>query len=238
MPTQVAAGASSQQQQQQQRHSLISGSGDGTIRLWDVDSGKQLECYVASEQPPPLAFQQQQQEAGAVQEPEQQQEQGEGDADEDQQQGEGGEEQGGSKTDAAAGQQQDAGGEPDKQQQGEAAEGQDRRNAARYHKLREACCAVLSIAVSPDGSTVAAAVEGQQDLQLLSLDAASGQLQLLQKLAFADVANPAAVAFDSAGRLWAVGGVLARDTESAHIGVAARSAGGLACAAAMAFGLR
>lgn len=235
MPTQAAAGASSQQQQ---RHSLISGSGDGTIRLWDVDSGKQLGCYVASEQPPPLAFQQQQQEAGAVPEPEQQQEQGKGDADEDQQQGEGGEEQGGSKTDAAAGQQQDAGGEPDKQQQGEAAEGQDGRNAARYHKLREACCAVLSVAVSPDGSTVAAAVEGQQDLQLLSLDAASGQLQLLQKLAFADVANPAAVAFDSTGRLWAVGGVLARDTESAHIGVAAKSAGGLACAAVMAVGLR
>jgi hypothetical protein len=84
---------------------------------------------------------------------------------------------------------------------------------------------VLCVAVSPDGSTVAAAVEGQQELQILSLAAATGELQLQQKLTFADVANPAAVVFDSQGQLWAAGGVLARETESAHVGVAGRSAG-------------
>jgi hypothetical protein len=84
--------------------------------------------------------------------------------------------------------------------------------------------------VSPDGSVVAAAVEGQQEVQLLQLQqGAEGEatsLQLLQRLAFEDVANPAAVAFDGQGRLWVVGGLLLLETESAHVGVAAREAAG------------
>jgi hypothetical protein len=72
-------------------------------------------------------------------------------------------------------------------------------------------------------------VEGQQEVQLLLLDAATGELALLQKLALPGVANPAAVTFDASGRLWVAGGVLARDTQSAHVGVAARTpAGGTA----------
>ncbi|WIA28245.1 hypothetical protein OEZ86_010800 [Tetradesmus obliquus] len=77
--------------------------------------------------------------------------------------------------------------------------------------------------------TGGAAVEGQQEVQLLQLQQgadSAASLQLLQKLAFEDVANPAAVAFDGEGRLWVVGGVLLLDTESAHVGVAAREAAG------------
>lgn len=225
VPQQPAAASSSQ-------HLVLSGSGDGTVRLWDVDSGKQLGCYTASEQPPSLAFQQQQQEAGGAsaeeeqqQDPQDGQEQGNeggsgsGSDDERQEQANGA---------AAAAAAADGDG---KQQAAAAAAAADEsckvhhKAAGKYHRLREACCAVLSVAVSPDSGTLAVAVEGQQELQLVSLDTATGQMELLQKLSFADVANPAAAAFDSKGQLWVVGGVLVRDTESAHVGVAARSTG-------------
>jgi WD40 repeat protein len=239
IPAQAAAGSSAQ------RHLVVSASGDGTIRLWDVDSGQQLSCYVASEQPPPLSFQQQQEEAGGGPEEEQQGQAGGDDGAEGEgSDGEGQQEeqaQGDDKADAAEGDAAVAAANGADKQQGErqgnaaaAARGAAAaaaggagtgKHQGRYHKARETCCAVLCVAVSPDGSTVAAAVEGQQELQILSLSAASGELQLQQKLAFADVANPAAVVFDSQGRLWAVGGVLARETESAHVGVAARDAG-------------
>lgn len=86
---------------------------------------------------------------------------------------------------------------------------------------------MLNLAVSPAGTTVAAAVEGQQEVQILRISAAGGAyaIQLQQKLHFDDVVNPAAVTFDAQGRLWVVGGVLRLDTESAHVGVAAKEEG-------------
>jgi len=98
---------------------------------------------------------------------------------------------------------------------------QQQGSKVRYTKgERVKCSAVLSLAVSPDGSTIAAAVEGEQEVLVLRLDASAGTMTLQQKLAFGDVSNPAAVAFDDEGRLWVVGGVLLLLTESAHVGVA------------------
>jgi len=222
VPQQPAAASSN-------RHLVLSGSGDGTVRLWDVDSGKQLGCYTASEQPPSLAFQEQQEEAGGASAEQEQQQQ---DPQDGQEQGDAG----GSGSGSDEERQEQANGaaaaaDGDGKQHAAAAAVVDEsgkvlpKTAAKYHKLREACCAVLSVAVAPDACTLAVAVEGQQELQLVSLDTATGQMQLLQKLSFADVANPAAVAFDSKGQLWVVGGVLVRQTESAHVGVAARNSG-------------
>jgi hypothetical protein len=207
-----------------------------------------MSSYVASEQPPPLDFQKQQEEAGGAPEGEQEQggEEGQEGQDEDaaaaasgseneedqqqqqqeeQQEGQGqqqdDQQQGGSKPEAGDSTQQ--------QSKAVGSKGFIAQQGGRYHKARETCCAVVSIAVSPDGATIAAAVEGQQELQLLSLDRATVEMQLQQKLAFPDVANPAAVAFDSTGRLWAVGGVLVRETESAHVGVAAKAEGNYRC---------
>jgi tRNA (guanine-N(7)-)-methyltransferase subunit TRM82 len=214
----VAAGSSSL---------LSTGGGDGTVRLWDADTGKQLASYVASEQPKQQeqredGQQQQEQEAAANGAPQ-------GDA-------------AAAETAAAAAAAADANaGEGADGGSSSGSEGEDDDNAAGgdttdaqpfkgrpYH--RQECAAALSVAVSPDGCVVAAAVEGQQEVQLLQLQQGSeggaASLQLLQKLAFEEVANPAAVAFDCQGRLWVVGGLLLLETESAHVGVAAREAAG------------
>jgi Ca-activated chloride channel family protein len=244
VPPQAAAAGDGSNTQQQQQHLVISGSGDGTIRLWDVDTGKQVASYVASEQPPPLAFQKQQEEAGGAPEGEQEQEGQEGqegqdedaaaaasrseiEEDQQQQQQEEGQEQ--QEEQQQQGSSKEAGDSTQQQSKAVGSKGFIAQQGGRYHKAREACCAVVSIAVSPDGATIAAAVEGQQELQLLSLDRTTGEMQLQHKLAFPDVVNPAAVAFDSTGRLWAVGGVLVRETESAHVGVAAKAEGKYQC---------
>lgn len=237
-PAEVHSANGACQPQQQQ---VLSASGDGTIRLWDVDTGKMLGCFVASEQPPSVAFQQQQQEAGLAPADTEQATAGDGSSDSNSDSDNGNEQPQQQKAAAAEavaaegvdGAQQTGDTTQQHAQEQHAAEQQADvgagKHPATYQKLREACSAVLSVAVSPDGHTVAATVEGQQEVQLLSLNAAAGKMQLLQKLSFADVANPAAVAFDNSGRLWAVGGVLARDTESLHLGVAAESKGALWC---------
>jgi WD40 repeat protein len=244
----VTSAAAVPTQQQQQQHMAISGSGDGTVRLWNVDTGEQLGCFVASEQPPPLSFEQQQEQAGGAPEVQQQGEQGDGNNGEEGPDASVNAEEQQEEAAAVAVDADAAEAEPDSSKAGAATEQDDKganeqqqgpvmgdkksiasKYGGRYHKAREACCAVVGVAVSPDGRTVAAAVEGQQELQLLSLDAATGQMQLLQKLEFSDVSNPASVTFDSAGRLWVVGGVLVRQTESAHVGVAAQNAG-MCCA--------
>lgn len=209
----VAAGSSSL---------LVTGGGDGTVRVWDADTGRQLASYVASEQPQqeqqPKDGQRQQQEAAADAA-------AQGDAD---------------MAEPAAAAEGRAQGAGDDVGSSSSSEGEDDEGAAGGDTTdanpfkgrpyqRQECAAVLSVAVSPDGSVVAAAVEGQQEVQLLQLQQgadSAASLQLLQKLAFEDVANPAAVAFDGEGRLWVVGGVLLLDTESAHVGVAAREAAG------------
>lgn len=106
----------------------------------------------------------------------------------------------------------------------DAGNGSSKTSASKRPPIqRQQYAAVLSLAVSPNGRTVAAAVEGQQKVQILRLNPTPGAytLELQQKLGLGDVCNPAAVTFDGQGRLWVVGGVLRLDTESAHVGVAA-----------------
>jgi hypothetical protein len=213
------------QQQQQQQHLVLSGSGDGTIRLWDVNSGKQSACFVASEPP--------KQPAGAKteeqsrQQPQQEQLRGR-----QQQLGQSQEVDHGDVGDTSAaaaaakdksnGENNDCSSSDDEVMEGRKKQPQQQQGSkVRYTKgERVKCSAVLSLAVSPDGSTIAAAVEGEQEVLVLRLDASAGTMTLQQKLAFGDVSNPAAVAFDDEGRLWVVGGVLLLLTESAHVGVA------------------
>jgi hypothetical protein len=210
------------------RSLLVTGGGDGTVRLWDADTGKQLASYVASEQP---KQQEQKQQEDDQQQEQQQQEAGangagQGDAPAAEH----------AAAAAAADAKGDDGGDSSSGSEGEEddnAAGDDTTDTQPFKGRpyqRQDCAAVLSVAVSPDGSVVAAAVEGQQEVQLLQMqqgaEGESASLQLLQKLAFEDVANPAAVAFDGQGRLWVVGGLLLLETESAHVGVATREAAG------------
>jgi hypothetical protein len=214
------------------RSLLVTGGGDGTVRLWDADTGKQLASHVASEQPQPQEQQDEDQQQQAQEAAADADAAAQGDAELAKPgaaaaaaEAKGSEQAGGED----AGSSSSSEGEDD-----EAAAGGDTTDTQPFKGRpyqRQDCAAVLSVAVSPDGSVVAAAVEGQQEVQLLQLqqgeDSGTVSLQLLQKLAFDDVANPAAVAFDGQGQLWVVGGVLLLETESAHVGVAAReSAGG------------
>ncbi|KAF6257592.1 WD40-repeat-containing domain protein [Scenedesmus sp. NREL 46B-D3] len=209
----VAAGSSSL---------LVTGGGDGTVRLWDADTGQQLASFVASEQPKQLEQEQQE---------ESKQEQKQEAAANDAEQGDAAE-AGDAAADAKAGDGDDgdsssSDGDDDGAAGGDTADPQPFKGRPYQ---RQDCAAVLSVAVSPDGSVVAAAVEGQQEVQLLQVqqgvEGGAASLQLLQKLAFGDVANPATVAFDGRGRLWVVGGPLLLETESAHVAVAARETSG------------
>lgn len=199
---------------------LLSGGGDGSVRLWNAIDGKQLACYVASTQPP------QESPGNALDKDEQlaatdhnDTGSGEGNGGDDDDvgrcvDGDGDDAASASDDDGCGG--SDGGG-------GAGAHAGGSRQYRHTDRERERCAAVLSVAVSPDASCVAVAVEGQQSVQLLRMDPGNMSLSLEQELTIDDVSNPSALAFDHAGRLWVVGGVLALETRSAHVGVAAQS---------------
>lgn len=54
---------------------------------------------------------------------------------------------------------------------------------------------------------MAVVVEGEDEVQLLTLDGATRSLVLRQRLRWPDVRYPTQVAFGADGRLWVVGGV-------------------------------
>ncbi|GFR50139.1 hypothetical protein Agub_g12291, partial [Astrephomene gubernaculifera] len=190
--------ADGQQQQQPQGGAvLLSGSGDGTVRMWDHVTGRQLASYVASA---PAAAAGGGAEGGgsggAEEEPSGAGEEGEEEGD--------GEEEGAEEGPAGAGQGDADGVEP------------QRRSKA------PPCASVLSLAVSADGSTVAVVVEGEDEVQLLSLDWEKRALTLQQRLRWPDVRYPCQVAFGPTGHLWVVGGVPLPTARSVHVGVAQR----------------
>lgn len=200
---------------------LLTGGGDGTVRLWDPVSGQQLDSYIASEQqqqPKPAEDLLQQPSAASL---EQQQQEDSGSI----QQHPGGQQQQPSSShhnndDAIADNQEDIDGGLD---EGDSdGEGQPSHTYRPKQYKHSNCAAVLSLAVSPSGTLVAVAVEGDQELQLLQLDGASKKLSLLQRLLLPDVINPCAAAFASDACLWVVGGPLVHSTQSAHVGVAQR----------------
>ncbi|KAG2426567.1 hypothetical protein HXX76_011791 [Chlamydomonas incerta] len=182
---------------------LVSGSGDGTVRLWGYVSGAQLASYVASQpisQPAAAA-------GGA-----------DGGADgADGAEGEGAEgEEGGEGADEEEGGDDGAGG-------GDGGEGEG--EPTRRSKAPP-CAPVLSLAVSPDSTTVAVVVEGEDEVQLLRLDWAARGLAPLQRLQWPDVRYPCQVAFGPTGQLWVAGGAPLPSARSVHIGVAQPAADG------------
>jgi hypothetical protein len=66
---------------------------------------------------------------------------------------------------------------------------------------------------------VAATVEGSDEVRLLELDYGNKSLRLTQSLGAASLALPTDVAFDAAGRLWAVGGPLAEGSSEVFLAV-------------------
>ncbi|GIM14158.1 hypothetical protein Vretimale_17166, partial [Volvox reticuliferus] len=88
------------------------------------------------------------------------------------------------------------------------------------------CAPVLSLAVAPDGCTVAVVVEGDDEVQLLNLNWTTRSLELRQRLRWPDVRYPCQAVFGPTGHLWVVGGVPLPTAQSAHIGVAQRGPDG------------
>lgn len=94
-------------------------------------------------------------------------------------------------------------------------------------RQRVDCAPVLSVACS--GSTVAAIVEGSQEVLLLEIQpppeaagaAAGHTLRLKQKLSTPGVVLPCQVMFDQAGRLFIAGGPVILTSKTVHLAVAA-----------------
>lgn len=70
---------------------------------------------------------------------------------------------------------------------------------------------------------MAVLVEGQDEVQVLSVDHTSRKLSLLQRLTLSGVRFPVEATFDGKDRLWVVGGAPLDTSTSIHIGVAKRA---------------
>lgn len=75
----------------------------------------------------------------------------------------------------------------------------------------------LALVASPDGSWLVVAVDGRDELGLFCLDWDRRQLQECSWAALTDLHLPACLAFDGSGRLWAAGGPVADDSYAAFL---------------------
>jgi len=182
---------------------LVTGSGDGTVRLWDAERGRLLDTCVVSER----------------------EEEVEADAEADMAAGAGagdGDATAGSAATAAEG-----GGAADSAgEDGDSGEGGDDETDDRVvYGLK--CAPVTCVACSRDGLSVAALVEGRDEVTLLRVDAEARKLSRVSAEPLPGVRFPEKAAFDVRGRLWVTGGAPLDASKSLHVAVAEVPAGGI-----------
>jgi tRNA (guanine-N(7)-)-methyltransferase subunit TRM82 len=199
---------------------LLTGGGDGAVKLWDPVSGKLLGSYGAvSEEQLAAATAVGGEEAGTGGGGGGAEAEGDGEEEAQPQGGDDGQEEGGS----GGGDDTAGGGDGDGDGDGDGGVGRQQQP----YKPRKALVPVVGVALAPAGDLAAVVVEGQREVQLIKVDAAAGALgPCVQRLAVPDdVLAPCRAAFDGTGRLWLVGGPPVQATTSAHVAVAAPSAG-------------
>lgn len=178
---------------------LVSGGGDGTLRLWDPLSGQLLHTLHLPPLPQPAGNEQ-----GS-----------EGRIVEDQAAG------------VPAVEQQGAGEEELQEQEGGGSSSDDEATACVEDAQTAAADAAvpLALAASPDGAWLVAAVDGRDELCLVQLDWQARQLREVAWCALPGLHLPACLVFEADGHLWAAGGPVADDSTAAFLACAAVEAG-------------
>ncbi|KAK9828545.1 hypothetical protein WJX72_000693 [[Myrmecia] bisecta] len=82
-----------------------------------------------------------------------------------------------------------------------------------------------ALAASPDGRTIAVAIEGKMDIALLECDLASSALSHRQQLTLPGSCPPTQLHFDAQGNLWAVAGPPQEESTTAFLAVAFKAEG-------------
>ncbi|KAI3432660.1 hypothetical protein D9Q98_004204 [Chlorella vulgaris] len=190
---------------------LVTGGGDGTLRLWDPLNGELLHTLeLPPMQQPGLIAGDTEQEGAAAEG---------GSSDEDM----GGEADteagaGAAETGADGAQQEADGGQVELEGDPAAANGgQADSNAA----------VPLALAASPCGTWLVAAVDGRDQLCLLRLDWDRRQLQEHGWHSLSGLHLPACLSFDGSGRLWAAGGPVVDDSAAAFVACGSIAPAGL-----------
>jgi hypothetical protein len=198
---------------------LVTGGGDGTLRLWDPLNGSLLHTL---ELPPVEMPAQQQAGVGGEGAPKEQQQQG--------QEAEGGD----ASSSGDEAEEADAAAAAEDAAAGAAAEAGEDGEGARGSNEREAPASEvpvpLALAASPDGGWVVVAVDGRDDICLLRLDWQQRQLVECGWFALPGLHLPACLAFEASGRLWAAGGPVADDSTAAFLACGSINGGQLAAA--------
>ncbi|PRW61612.1 tRNA (guanine-N(7)-)-methyltransferase non-catalytic subunit wdr4 [Chlorella sorokiniana] len=175
---------------------LVSGGGDGTLRLWDPLTGELLHTLELPPLPQPSG----------------------GEQDGDKQAA------GEQAADLTAAEQQGATQEEQEEEDGGASS--DEAGAACAGGAGDAQAAAadaavpLALAASPDGGWLVAAVDGRDELCLVQLDWQARQLREAAWCGLPGLHLPACLAFEAGGLLWAVGGPVADDSAAAFLACA------------------
>ncbi|PSC74264.1 tRNA (guanine-N(7)-)-methyltransferase non-catalytic subunit wdr4-like [Micractinium conductrix] len=182
---------------------LVTGSGDGTLRLWDPLQGTLLHTLeLPRPQQPEGQQQEQQRDGGAAAEVAEAAEAEAAEAE-------------AAEAEAEAGAEAAAGGE-------EAEEGCGLQGGAPLDAP-----VPLALAASPDGRWLVAAVDGEDELCVVSLDWDARQLALTSRAALPGLHLPACLCFDAEARLWTAGGPVADDSTAAFLACGRVAEGGV-----------
>ncbi|GAX84576.1 hypothetical protein CEUSTIGMA_g11997.t1 [Chlamydomonas eustigma] len=193
---------------------LVTGSGDGTVRLWDVETGKLLDTCVVSEPEAEEPSLEPSEVVSNLSGDKMVEEQGGKPQDEDieEDKGEGVQDEADGRSDAE---------KPENDEEEDVEEEEEDRVA-----IGPKCPPVTCVASSRDGCTIATLVEGEDEVLIIKLNTSASFLTIAQRLKYPGVRFPSHALFDCQDRLWVVGGPPLDTSKSAHIGVAAASAGG------------
>jgi hypothetical protein len=186
---------------------LVTGGGDGTLRLWDHLSGRLLHTlHLPSDQQEGQGGgggEQAVAEAAAEQEAEAEAAVADAEAE----------------AEAAA---DNAEGEAEAEAEAAEAgpEGDERPGGGAAAAAADGAAVPLALAAARDGEHLVAAVDGRDALCLLRVDWSARQLRQAGWCALPGLHLPASLAFDAAGRLWAAGGPIADDSPAAFLACA------------------
>ncbi|KAG1680329.1 hypothetical protein FOA52_015419 [Chlamydomonas sp. UWO 241] len=215
---------------------LVTGSGDGTVRLWDPETGKLLDMIVVSAPDETAAEIGATVDGAAAETTEAAEAADEAAAAGGCGGGEGGDtEMGGAAggtgdeaSAAAAGGAAEGGG--DKDDGGDDGDGDGRGGVGDEEDDRVAmgikCAPVTCVCARSDGAVVVALVEGRDAVVVLAVDGPGGKLTQVAEASLPGVRFPNTATFDSAGRLWVCGGPPLDASKALHVGVATISGSG------------